>query len=129
MTLYFTSKQLLFVDNSATYTEKTEIRNHSTFCISIRFALKVLKIHLIFAQSELNYLCCFPSDGFFGKRQSKATSSQAAKRHKATRLTTVNTKWGGRSAKDEHKGLIQQCIEAKPSDDVWYVIFNVHQWL
>ena len=74
-------------------------------------------------------LIVFPSiitDGFFpGKRQGKATSSQAAKRHKATPLTTVNTKRGARPAKDTHKPIIQQCIEAKPSDGVWCVLFNI----
>ena len=64
------------------------------------------------------------TDGFFpGKRQGKATTSQAAKRHKATRLTTVNTKRGARPAKDNHKPIVQQCIEAKPSDGVWCVSF------
>ena len=65
----------------------------------------------------------FPSNilgGFFpSKRQGKATSDQAAKRRKVTRLTTVNTKRGARPTKDNHTPLIQQCIEAKPSDGVW----------
>ena len=88
---------------------------------------KQCKCTLNFARN----LIVFPSlisGGFFpgNKRKGKATPGQAAKRHKKTPLTTVNTKRGARPTKDTHTPLIQQCIEAKPSDSVWCVLFKVH---